>query len=113
MRRVSSALVYHELIKNTAPGKNGASTKPRKNRITIKWVKLSEAALHVDTTPQRQQEALRYSDGRSFVRMRLEGSCMSKYPTKKIDVARLKSVPDMPRSSSREPCLACARFERS
>jgi hypothetical protein len=31
-------------------------------------------------------------------------------PTKKIDVARLKSEPCMSRSRSRSPCRACERF---
>lgn len=31
MRLTSSARVYQELIRKIAPGKNGASTKPRKN----------------------------------------------------------------------------------
>lgn len=52
-------------------------------------------------------------EGLTRVMSMLDGSCMSRYPTKKMLVARLKSVPVMPRSFSSVPCLACARFDRS
>jgi hypothetical protein len=65
-------------MRKTAPGKNGASTKPRKKRTAMRWLKRWVAALQVETAPQRQHEAARYSEGRTRVMSRLDGSCMSR-----------------------------------
>lgn len=100
-------------MRKTAPGKNGASTKPRKNRTTTSCEKFCVAALQADTAPHNAMAEVRYSDGRSFVISRFDGSCIRRYPTKKMEVARLKSVLSIPRSSSNEPCRAWARLARS
>src|ERR1700742_113868 len=63
IRRVSSARVYHELMRKTAPGKNGASTKPRRKRTTTSEEKLWTAELQVEITPQTIMTVPRYSEG--------------------------------------------------
>lgn len=81
--------------------------------MTTRCAKLFAAALHVDTTPQSTTAEAKYMEGRTRVIIIFEGSCISRYPTKKMEVAKLKSVPCMPKSFSKEPWRACARLDRS
>jgi hypothetical protein len=111
-------------INMIAPGKNGASTNPRKNLASTNPVKEVAVAWHADITPlagqtgpNNQEGTYQIAiappsshDGFTRVSSRLDGSCMSRYPTNNILVARLKSVPAIPRSFSNVPSRACERL---
>lgn len=105
--------MVREALCNWSPTCQLTSTNPKINLTATKDPNECVAALQVLTTPHNVIAALRYKLGRTRVMSMLDGSCMSRYPTKKMLVARLKSVPLMPRSRSSVPCRACARFERS
>jgi hypothetical protein len=60
-----------------APGRNAASTKPRKNRVATMPAKLCVTPERVETIPQRSMMIEMYSDGRLMVLMNmLEGTCI-------------------------------------
>ena len=52
MKAYSSFLVYHFESKKSAPGKNAASTKPRKNLVNRAPVKFVVMPVKQEITPQ-------------------------------------------------------------
>jgi hypothetical protein len=79
---VNSLLVYHFDRINSAPGRNVASTNPKKNLITTIPANPVTTPDSVDTKPQISIEAAMYSDGRDTRLMAmLDGTCMRMYPT--------------------------------
>jgi hypothetical protein len=60
-----------------APGRNAASTKPRKKRVATMPAKLCVTPERVETIPQRSMMIEMYSDGRLMVLMNMfEGTCI-------------------------------------
>ena len=60
----NSSFLYHLLSKNKAPGKNAASTNPRKNRVRRQPTKLWVIPVRHDIVPQQAIDAPMYNDGR-------------------------------------------------
>lgn len=70
----------------------------------VSCVRYSIATNHMHMAAPRKRE------GGTRVRRRLDGSCISRYPTNRILVAKLKSVPFIPRSFSSVPSRAWERL---
>jgi hypothetical protein len=128
VRSASSFFVYQHDSKYSAPGKNGlemislsvtiprctyASTKPSKNRTVVSPPKPDTKAVDPESRPQATIHPGRYSDGRTLVMSKFEGTCSPTYPTKNIDIAVLKLEPVRPRSASMPWTRAFASALRS
>ncbi len=74
---VSSRLVYHLERMSSAPGRNAASTKPRKKRMVTMPAKSFAMPLSVEIRPQMTMTTDMYSDGRWMRLMKmLDGTCI-------------------------------------
>lgn len=69
--------IYELQLTMRAPGRNAASTKPRKKRVATMPAKLCVTPERVETIPQRSMMTEIYSDGRLIVLINmLEGTCV-------------------------------------
>ena len=104
-----SRFVYQQLSRYMAPGKNGASMMPRKNRTVrrpagelvaaVQPLTIAQAMIQPGWECQRRTkvrdrlEPTRNREGRSFVMRMVDGSCMATYPAEKMDMAVWYTAP--------------------
>ena len=81
----NSPFLYQQLNANTAPGKNAASTTPNTNLTATNPANPRVAPVAALKHPQTSIQPGRWRLGRpNDARKRLLGTCMRRYPTKKM-----------------------------